>query len=1404
MTDTDTPSDEPQNQSPKAKRSAGLRLIAGVAGTIFAIMLVAVVTGIWLVTSQSGAVASLSLLDKLVGIKSQGVSGKLISQLHVQHVEMSSKALTFSADDVALQWQPKALLQGNLQFDHVRINDLDVALGAGNGQPATLPKTLQLPDFIKLLSADQLEIRQFQLSTLDGNNHPEHPQQFSALKASASINATGYTLQFSGITPWGRAALRGNLASTAPFNIQAHIDWSGLAVKQAGVTLPATKINGTVTGNLSRLEVQAQIDTDAADKDTNVKSSKQTGSAGGQIQAVLTPFAILPVDTLRMDFSALNPTSFYKDAPTANLQLKADMQVAGDAKSPVLRGHLWVKNTLPKTWNSGGIPAVQISSDVTVSGQKISWTSTNVELAGTGRATGAGEFVFGTGTAAANTAAAQVILPQLWAQLTVSNVNLLRIDSRLKKTQLSGKIQAQNKDQALNFSLNLQESDPSLHAKVRAEASLNNQLMLKLQQLELTASDAMLTARGSIALRDKQEFALEGEAHNFNPARWIAVPDGHIATRFKLAGQVQQGWQVGVQLSELSGQFAGMDLHGESDFKAQQDHVLSIAKLDVNWGKNHLSANGEWQLGSHSDPNRHEQLQVNLAIPDLAALSRPFAKILPVTLQGSIFADGVLSGNAARPGGRLTIKANQLAIPDVIYLDNLQADIALADGEQGKIDGTLTLAGLTTTAPQKKSADDGNLKIEHLQASLTGLRHAHTIQLTAVLPQSQQITLQAQGDLQEMNSTGINGVHWAANISALNLSGPLDFQLQSPFSLQLSSSTAQMGAASWQGKLGQLHVDQIAWAHGQLKSSGHYKDLPVAKVLKLWRADLPIGGKLLLDTSWQVDIGQQVIGQIQIQRTSGDLTLQDTERGQLIALGLQNVTVNATAGGNGFGDSISQLLHEQIKVVMHIQGDQLGLVDVNLQSALNKTEQGWTLQRDAPMNGSAALQIKNINWMSPMLGSGVSLQGQLDAVAQLSGSFDKPEYQAKISGKELQVALTELGILLPNGSLDARIEGSQFNLTSLKFSQAIKKPPRHDNLDDITWLNETGFVESTGSVDLQTGKGAISTRWQKFPFLQNPESWMVASGQAQLSESEKTWNITGQLIADAAYFSVPKQASPKLSGDVVVLKKNDKRSNDKPDGLQTSLDFSISTGKKFIFVGRGIDTRLDGDIRIRSKNGGTLLATGFIQTAGGNYEGYGQKLAIDRGILNFQGPIDNPGLNIRAVRHGLPVEAGVEVVGTVARPEVHLISEPDVPDPDKLSWMVLGRPSDQMAGSEAALLMSAAGAIFGGDSGGSVPSNIAHSLGLEDLSFGTTSTLPESQLPTQTVAGTVNSTTLPNDQVFSVGKRIAPNIVFSIERSLTDASNGLKLTWQLTRRFSIIGRAGSDTAIDGQYTFSFD
>ena len=60
----------------------------------------------------------------------------------------------------------------------------------------------------------------------------------------------------------------------------------------------------------------------------------------------------------------------------------------------------------------------------------------------------------------------------------------------------------------------------------------------------------------------------------------------------------------------------------------------------------------------------------------------------------------------------------------------------------------------------------------------------------------------------------------------------------------------------------------------------------------------------------------------------------------------------------------------------------------------------------------------------------------------------------------------------------------------------------------------------------------------------------------------------------------------------------------------------------------------------------------------GTYAAYGQKLAIERGVINFTGAYDNPGLNIRAVRKRpegeelseTNVEAGVEVRGTALAP----------------------------------------------------------------------------------------------------------------------------------------------------------
>ena len=112
-----------------------------------------------------------------------------------------------------------------------------------------------------------------------------------------------------------------------------------------------------------------------------------------------------------------------------------------------------------------------------------------------------------------------------------------------------------------------------------------------------------------------------------------------------------------------------------------------------------------------------------------------------------------------------------------------------------------------------------------------------------------------------------------------------------------------------------------------------------------------------------------------------------------------------------------------------------------------------------------------------------------------------------------------------------------------------------------------------------------------------------------------------------------------------------------------------------------------------------MQAIGTIAARDTSFEAYGQHLAVERGIVDFKGPINDPALNVLAVRKGLPVEAGVEVTGSVRQPKVRLVSTPLVPDLEKLSWIALGRAPGGKA--DASLLLAAARLFWAGNRGAS-------------------------------------------------------------------------------------------------------
>ena len=198
-------------------------------------------------------------------------------------------------------------------------------------------------------------------------------------------------------------------------------------------------------------------------------------------------------------------------------------------------------------------------------------------------------------------------------------------------------------------------------------------------------------------------------------------------------------------------------------------------------------------------------------------------------------------------------------------------------------------------------------------------------------------------------------------------------------------------------------------------------------------------------------------------------------------------------------------------------------------------------------------------------------------------------------------------------------------------------------------------------------------------------------------------------------------------------------------------------------------------------------------------------MQIERGILTFQGPIENPALNVLATRTGLPVEVGVSVSGTAARPIVRLYSDPSMSDPEKLNWLVLGRPPGGSGdgGDSRALLSAAAGALLQGQ--GDSATGLVRSFGLDEISLrpGQDSS---SILPREVVAGTLRSTTGTNavGDFIAVGKRLNDDLYLTFEQAISGAATYVALNYQISRRVSLIWRAGTTTALDLVYSIAFD
>ncbi|MBV5325273.1 MAG: translocation/assembly module TamB, partial [Rhodospirillaceae bacterium] len=335
------------------------------------------------------------------------------------------------------------------------------------------------------------------------------------------------------------------------------------------------------------------------------------------------------------------------------------------------------------------------------------------------------------------------------------------------------------------------------------------------------------------------------------------------------------------------------------------------------------------------------------------------------------------------------------------------------------------------------------------------------------------------------------------------------------------------------------------------------------------------------------------------------------------------------------------------------------------------------------------------------------------------------------------------------------------------------------------WLR---YAENQASMNLKLSA-------DKLEVLARPDRILVVSGSSTLTRDAQHFQLDGKFRAERASIELAGENTPTLSDDVIVLRRGGSAPAKTPQGMPLNIDLEADLGDAFNLKGKGLNAQLAGTLRIRISERRAPRVQGSIRVVSGTYAAYGKQLSIERGVINFSGAYDNPGLNILAVRHGpegeavsdTNVEAGVEVRGTALAPVAKLVSTPNVSDSDKLAWLVLGHGIDNTGGNDMALLSTAAGALFGSGQG-----RLANALGVDELGV------------RQAAGSAAGSASGLQSTVVTVGKRLSSRAYLSFEQGAGTATSLVKLKYKLNPRITLQFQTGTNNALDVLYNWAFD
>lgn len=1325
---------QPSPSAPRPRRRGRLLRWSGIGSAALVVALAG--ASVYALKTESGARLIWNGAVQALGGKLSGelTGGTVADGLHLRQLHYRDEQRILDIDRIDASWH-LSLWQRKFTLTTLKIGTVQLNQQPTPSQPSTLPTALTLPLALEIreLTLDKLSLSQGTSST-----------ELARLSLHGNSDGVQHTLVLDSlVTPYGEATALLHLNGHRPF-----------------VTSGALELRGAYQNDSLKEQYQLAAQLSGSLQELGIHLKASGDRLQGSAEVTATPFAAVPFQRLKADLQHLNPHAFHAGAPQADLSLRADLaplpQASADRPLQVA-GRIDLSNARPGSLDQQLLPLISARADVALDVQQQTLSRLDIRLPREGRIEGAGQFRPGSQD--------QPMAGQF--KLDIAALDLNQIHRQVRPTRLSGPLDITLAPHAQQILLSLQDSSLKLHLDSSIGAD-----QVTLKEASLSAGRSRVQASGTLKTVGAMEYALKGRLLDFDPTAVLQAVAPPPATGKKRRVSTQSAAVAPVRAR------INMDLDASGALAPELRVKLGFLIHDSSYGELPMSGRGTVQLagmrllpsqaslqiaGNKLDLNGSfgasgDKLKLQVDAPQLGRLGYGLA--------GALQLDGQLSGTRQRPDLQARYQAQQLAFgPHRLKHLSGQADLHsnLAAGVASP-DNRLALT-LDAEGYQGPQAD-----LTRLALKLDGTYAAHTLSLQAdgkLQDHPLALSVRASGKVTE-KSRGQYG--WAGRLEQLENRGFPRITMSTPLALQLAADDIEAGSTTIEIDHTALELRQLSYHQGRLASAGQVRALEVNRLLEIARqfggAPPPVKTDLVLDSDWDFTLAERASGYLQIARRSGDVRV-NSSVGEA-ALGLSEMKLRGDFAG------------EQLRLSGRVDASRIGTLDLGGQIGLQRVDALLALAASSPLDLKASLAVPELKRAGDLIGPQVSLNGSLSADLQARGTLGQPRLSGAINGDKLAVTEFDQGIQLKDGIVRIVMDSNIIELRQFEFHGG------------------SGTLRADGKVQLGADNPDLNATLtaDHLELFASPDRRLMLSGQGKISNVNEQLRVDGKFTVDKALFDLPKSSAPKLGDDVIIVSRTGKNrvggsassqekleaATEKPASkFAPVMQIAVDLGNDFRFRGSGADLRLRGDMSVRSEPLAPLRATGTIYVAEGSYEAFGTKLNIERGIINFQGPIANPNINILAMRRNQDVEAGVSVTGNASSPRVQLVSEPNVPDDEKLSWMMFGHGTDSSnigqrnASSQALALV--------GNMGGK---RIAKDIGLDQFSIGS------------------SESGLTDDQVVNLGKAITEKITLGYEQSLQGAASVAKATWQISRRWSLVARAGTINGLNILFNRRFD